>query len=236
MASTELLGKLRARALRPLLEALCQAGGADPEGSGAPVLTLHLRSGRDLTGRPIHVAEERGSPGAVVLLRPVGGARGAPTGEVTYVELGAVEGVTVHDAAAAIGPLSGGELEPPPEGPVPTRLGLGRRCVAMSETLSRALSQPLVVEIDWTGISATPEALYSLGQLIGDAEAALSALIATYGASEIAPKLASLRFHQAMSAQVQRRGDALSVGADLDRGRGGRMDKDGLKGAMEGAL
>jgi hypothetical protein len=80
----------------------------------APVVTVHLSSGRDLRGRVVAVAST--GDGAVVVLRTsAGGGDGRFADDETHVRVGCIDAVTVHDAsswrAAPPGDAAIGKLE-----------------------------------------------------------------------------------------------------------------------------
>ncbi len=94
--------------LADLVRLTCQlqeAGEATP----GPLVTLHLRSGQQLTGRPLDLREVPRE--GTFLALGVDGPR-TPSRDVSFVELGGIEALTVHElqaVAAAQARLSHGD-------------------------------------------------------------------------------------------------------------------------------
>ena len=97
--------RLPARPIDDVLDELValRRRGGDAE-TPAPLVTLHFRSGRSLSGR---VIDRVASPRAALLVQVVAGR---DDGDALYVDPGAIEALQVHDAAAVASLLSDGKV------------------------------------------------------------------------------------------------------------------------------
>ena len=228
--------RLPARPIDEILDELValRRRGGDAE-TPAPLVTLHFRSGRSLSGR---VIDRVASPRAALLVQVVAGR---DDGDALYVDPGAIEALQVHDAAAVASLLSDGKVasaaQPRPDlGQPPSRLDLKRRLASDGETLGALLGRAIAVEADWDHAPAAGEPLRALATL---AELVLSVLLELGGAAD---------GREALLAQVTRvrlcdgaegvllDGGTLTVSARLDFGASGRLGREVLRAAIERLL
>ncbi len=142
------LRALPARSPEQILAVLASASAEQSKREGnLPVATLHLASGRELTGCVIGLVDQRGV--AAVVMQTGSTNRHDPGSDATYVGVGSVAAVTVHDAAAIAELLAGGALrvaEPPP-----TRLAARRSTQDDLSRLSDALGKQIAYRADVDG-------------------------------------------------------------------------------------
>ncbi|GEN06024.1 hypothetical protein SAMN05443572_102858 [Myxococcus fulvus] len=137
--------KLRALSARPLVEVLDDLAALQKrelrgEQVRLPRVTLHLRSGRELSGTILALAQLRQD--VFVLVRGGAPSRNDAGSDATYVALGSIEALTVHDAAGFVGTLAPEGLSPLAE-PAPTRLGARRLMEAQRKELVALLGGEL---------------------------------------------------------------------------------------------
>jgi hypothetical protein len=146
------LGRVAPRSPRRLLEELAAASGRlAAGGKPRPRVTLHMVSGRDLTGRLVGTGEDGGS--AVALVHVGGDA------DVAHVRIDQVAAVTVHEPAAPARPVE-----------APGRLDLARRAAAREKALAAALGQALPIALDGAVAGdADLHAVAALLAVLGDA-------------------------------------------------------------------
>lgn len=223
-----LLRRLPARSVGTLLADLPARGDG---GSGeAPLVTLHLRSGRDLVGRVLRFEEERPGRGFCLLLQRHDGSRGLGD-DVAYIDAGSVEAVTVHGARRSAAALSAGAVEAPTGEPPPTRLALKRRGAEVAGGLSEAVGAPVALEIAWPTVPEASEAMHGLGGLLEDVGAALGEVVREFGGEALRGKAGIVRIEGGAAPGVALRDAVLVITADLGRGRPGRLDREALRRA-----
>ncbi|MBC8140917.1 MAG: hypothetical protein H7Y38_05690 [Armatimonadetes bacterium] len=141
-------------------------------GVNVPHMSLFLRSGREVGGWLLDLADDRGE--SCVLLRA-----GTPTDRVVssdifYVAVRDIEAVLLRDVGAFVAPLSFGAVdEAEPNVPVPTKMELRRKAATSGESLAALLGKPLAVsvtlgegEISDNILSRLDRALTLLGTLL----------------------------------------------------------------------
>ena len=168
------LRALPARTPEQIVAALASVSAEQITSEGnLPVATLHLASGRDLTGCVLGLVEHRGMASAVMQTGST--SRHDPGSDATYVGLASVAAVTVHDAAVFAELLAGGPLqlgEPPP-----TRLAARRSIAEDSSRLNEALGAQLAyhADIDGTAEGEPMRALAAASRLGANALIAVAA-------------------------------------------------------------
>ncbi len=221
--------RLRALPARPTDEVLAAlasvSADAGKSSEGLPVVTLHLASGRDLTGCVVALGDRRGT--TVVVMQTGSSGRHDAGSDATYVALGSIAAVTVHDAASIAEALAGGALhtnEPPP-----TRLAARRSVLEDSGRLSNALGTQIVYRVDIDG-TADGEPMRSLTEA---SRRTCSVLIAVAGDDMGRQALAQVRevaVEVGGIANARRNGGTLLVTAD------NRVDPAELLKVIEAAL
>jgi hypothetical protein len=163
----EALGRLTAQSIDAVVDellALRRRGNAG-EGVPTPMVTLHLRSGRDVVGYLL-ARSNAGAPGEAWLVHVPGAGRGGD--DVAYVPPSAVEALTVHGArqlALAVAALA----------PVPTRLELSRRAAELGRSLSERAHHGVAVEVDWERLPSGDASLKTLATALERTGRALTA-------------------------------------------------------------
>jgi hypothetical protein len=197
------------------LLALKRRADAGDEGP-VPLVTLHLKSGRDLTGHLLARGATGSAAGGSWLLH-VPGANGASgrfaSDDAAYVPAGAIEAMTVHGAgqlALVVAALA----------PVPSRLELSRRVAELGRALSERTHHGVAVEVDWERVPASEEMMKALAQTVELAARALAALAAEAAGREALQPVTTVRLVND-GGVVRREGPALAipvaVGDDLSQ-------------------
>lgn len=240
MASAEeWLQALPALGVPELLErlaALRERAARHPEVQ-VPLATFHLRSGRDVTGWLLGRSDPSGR-GSGLLIRLAGRERHPPL-EVLYVDAASVEAVTLLDVPGSAYLLSDGKVpppEPPGAAPPPSRLTIKRRAEALSQTLSAALDGALRLEVLWDGVPDSGGALRSLAALLEELSEEAGALAQDPMGKEALRVIRVLQVAQAGEAAVTRAGEVVTLAADLNAGTLGRLERAGLRAALERVL
>lgn len=135
------LERLIARRVDQVLEALAvlKARARAGEASGTPALTLHLTSGREVTG---DLLDYHSREAVAIALGPPTGER---TGAVTFVDFLQIAAITVHDAARLV-VLA--ELNRP----VPGQQELAQLGGALAQGVAETTGGPLSFEVEWPGL------------------------------------------------------------------------------------
>ncbi len=137
------LDALKARGLDEVLDEL--HGLKQRQRSGLPVripaVTLHLRSGRDVYGFVLEVAEDRRA-GRMVLLHAPGPELRNPQTDAMYLAAASIEALTLHDVE-----LQDKPVEAPAGTPAPTGLQLKRRFAELSRTLGEPYGGEVPLEL-----------------------------------------------------------------------------------------
>jgi hypothetical protein len=145
------LEALKARGLEEVLDELHAL--KQRQRSGLPVripaVTLHLRSGRDVYGHVLEVAEDRRA-GRVVLLHAPGPELRNPQTDAMYLAAASIEALTVHDVELQDRPVAAPGMPAPA---APTSLQLKRRFAELARTLGEPYGGEVPVEL-----SGTPDA------------------------------------------------------------------------------
>jgi hypothetical protein len=167
--AVEALRRLTAQSIDAVVDELLalkrRADGG--ESVPAPLVTLHLHSGRDLVGHLL-ARSEPGAPDGAWLMHVPGPDRFAGD-DVAYVPPSAVEAITVHGAGQLA--LAVAALAPPP-----SRLELSRRVAELGRSLSERAHHGVAVEVDWERLPAGDEALKTLAQALDRTARALAAV------------------------------------------------------------
>ncbi|HYI01973.1 hypothetical protein [Hyalangium sp.] len=175
-----------------------------------PVITLHLRSGRDLTGRVLSLAAPKGGERAL-LCEVTEGDRPSTTVAAVYVPVSAIEAVRVHEVnrvAQAAGLAR-------PSAPV-TRIEVERSASELARAVSSAAGKPVAFEVDWKSLPDTPEARRTVLQAMHSAALALRTLAQEeVGKTALSARLRKVSFTQARRAETQLSGSTLTVGFDV---------------------
>jgi hypothetical protein len=200
----------------------------DPAQPRLPTVILHLRSGRDLSGRVVSLGQVR-DRGQVLILQISGDGRFNNETGATYVPLDAVEAVTVLEADRFADLLSDGTLAAPPSNePAPSRLDIVRAGEEAAAALAKERGVSLKLELEGAA-GLDGEALRGLSIAVREAFSALSEIAGDELGKEALSGVQSLRLANGPAGDVQLAGRRLTVSAALSRGRSGRLSKADLK-------
>ena len=237
MNHAELLAQLPVKPVQELLAALARSydQSDDPAHPRLPQVILHLRSGRDLSGRIVKLGQDSGR--GQTLLVQVSGADGRNTEDgALYVPVDSVEAVTVPVVDQCADLLSDGALPAPPSTvPAPSRLDI----VRIAEELVQALAKQhgVAIKADLEAAPGLPgEALRSLSVQVKEAFSVLSEIAGDALGKESLSSVQSLRIVNGAAAGVRLADHDLEISAVLAKGRAGRLSKTDLKSRVSSLL
>ncbi|XXF76228.1 hypothetical protein P2318_24660 [Myxococcaceae bacterium GXIMD 01537] len=220
---------VEARSLEELLLRLAELQPLRARGEPVrlPLVTLHLRSGRELKGFLLEVREAPRGGGSVVLhALSADGRRAEP--DAAFVRPESIEAITVHELPGLAQPPR--DLPPPP-----TKLELRRKLAQRREALATALGAPVELEVDWERLSPEPEALGALDALGSRAFGVLEELSREpLGLEALRTQVRQVRLSVGAAAQVLREQQSLLLVTTLSAL--GWMSKGDLRGAIEKVL
>lgn len=195
-----------------------------------PQATLHLRSGRDLSGWVVALES-----GALLLQTGHESQRNA-----TYLDPAQVEAITVHDAMDVAPFLSDGRISgvvpPPADGtPPPSRLDVKRKLVEHQAAFSKVTGGEAAVDVAWEGIE-DGEPMRTLLSLVADTVDVLSTISRRDAeGKEAVAKVKKLWFGDGGIAAL-RQMDTIVVTSRFKLGPAGRLSKSDLLPALEKIL
>ena len=190
------------------------------KGQSALAATLHLRSGRDVTGFIVEVNE----PSGAVLVRTPKSRAGDFS--LSWVELASLEAVTVPDGTAAATAPSSPLGEPLPPA---TRLDVDRRAAELSKALSVPVEASLKsVAEDGAARRVVLDALDACAQALKDIGAD------EVGRAELKKALKSIRVAEAGRARAQLTGGTLFI--EVASARGEHPGTEAIKAVLESSL
>lgn len=224
---------LAARALDDLVTTLADANVRELEGrERAPSVTLHLRSGRDVTGVVLRELSDRQT--SWVLVQTGKRSRHEPANDVTYVPLAAIEAITVHEAPSHLPLLApgGASAQSVLAEPAPSKLD-ARRTVTQH---GREASFHLGREIAWSAPNEPSEpeslrALVTFSSLV--LEALKDAARDPMGKDAIGSKLREVVIADGPSCAARLDGDVLRCTATFAQGTRGQLSRHELKSRIE---
>ena len=220
------LCRLQAKSVEALIDQLLALRRA--RGASSPLVTLHLASGRDLTGWVLDL--QSGPSGPALLVHRRGDDPRFAGDDALYLPRAAIEAVTVHEAGALALSI---EAERSP----PSRLELKRRAAELSAHVSQAVGEPVVFEIAWDAVMESGPPLRSLEDLMVECAAALVAIGGDpLGKGAIRERLRTVCFVEAPTAGAAMEKETLIVCAPLAAGADGRLSSDALRSAIEASL
>lgn len=216
------LARLGAKSLDALIEQL--AGLRRARGEQVPRVTLHLASGRDVSGWLVEAV------GGQLLVHAAGDDPRRTGDDALFLPRAALAAITVHDAGELALSL---EAERTP----PTRLELKRRAAELSAAVSQAVGEPVTYEIAWDAVMESGPPLRSLEDLMLECTEALKGIASDpLGRSALRERLRKVCFVEGPRAAAAMEGGTLIVCATLAQGAEGRLDGEQLRGAIEASL
>jgi hypothetical protein len=218
------LAAFEPRPLEQLFEELTQAARQWKRGEAVhrPLVTLHLQSGRDVTGAVLDLFEPRVGGRTLLVSRRVPG-RGPDT-EVLLVPLAHVEAVTLHELPKASGAAA--TTEPP------SPLQLKRKARALVDQHSALLGAPLAVDV---GEAADDAALAALGQALEALGTVLAGICGdALGRESLKAGVTKFVVVTGASSQVTKQGGEVRVTTAVAADQ--RLSVDVLKAKLEALL
>jgi hypothetical protein len=237
MNPAELLAKLPSKPIPELLASLARGydQSDDPARPRLPVVILHLRSGRDLSGRIVRLGQDPGRGQTLLLQAADSGGRAAETAAL-YVPLDSVEAVTVLEADQYADLLSDGALPAPPSNaPAPSRLDVLRAAEELNQAFVKQRGAAVKLDVD-AAAGLPGEDLRSLSVLVKETFAALSEIASDPLGRESMAAVRTLKIADAAAAGARLSDGCLEISAALSRGRAGRLSKDELKSRIASLL
>ena len=199
-----------------------------------PLVTFHLRSGRDVTGW-ILAGEMDGSQPSLLVHVP--GDLRSPGNDIAYLDPAGIEAVTVLDAERALQEISFGRVQVAPGSPTPGKLEIQRRLVALSGEVSQVAGTPIAMDVAWEGIPDTGTAKKMLLDLLEDIAAVLKEIsIGVDGRDALAKKVKKVWIGDGPTASVSHQSDTLVVTANFGLGLEGRLIRGALRVEIEKKL
>ncbi|MEW6733981.1 MAG: hypothetical protein AB1489_21825 [Acidobacteriota bacterium] len=199
------------------------------------LITLHLRSGRDLRGWLIDLSEERGQLAA--LLQLPGNDLHNPQTDLLYLELSTIEAVTIHNAWEVANLISFGRIGAPPGVSPPTRLEVKRSLVELSHSLAQTIDISLSYQVDWNKIPQSGEPLRALAETVREATEVLKGIGQDpLGKEALAKRVKQVEFENGSTPGVSLKGDLLTITIVLEQGRTGRLAHTELRDRIEAVL
>ncbi|HEX8536979.1 MAG TPA: hypothetical protein VF664_05910 [Cystobacter sp.] len=219
---------LEARTLEELLARLAELQPLRAKGEPVrlPLVTFHLRSGRELKG---FLLEQREDPrhGKSIVLHALSADARRTEPDAIFVRPESIEAITVHDLPSL--------TQPPRDLPSPTRLELRRKLAQRRDALAAALGTPLELEVDWDRLPPEPEAWGALDTLGTRAFGVLEELSREpLGLEALRTHVHKLRLAVGSASQVFREQQSLLLVTTV--GVTGWMSKEALRGAIEKVL
>ncbi|MEW5850108.1 MAG: DUF4908 domain-containing protein [Myxococcota bacterium] len=194
-----------------------------------PLVTLHLRGGRDLTGWIVDAGEDPRHGAALVFHIPGRDFRN-PDDDACYLPPAAVEAITVHGAGGHALALEQGR-------PAPSQLELDQRANELSRRVSRAAGRDVVFSVDWDATPDHGEPVKVMEDIMRMTAAVLEDLSAEpVGRQAVAAKVRAVRFGQGPNARVALDGETLMVIVPVNSTGEGRLSNLDLRRAVESLL
>jgi hypothetical protein len=218
------LTDLPAQSVGRLLESLVRLRERRDAGEKlrVPYVTLHLRSGRDVSGFVLKLGTSPG-PEVNVLLHAPGSDGRAPDYDALYAPVSAIEAVTVHDVPRL-------STAPADAGPAPSRLEVRRRIKELAEALSGALGAPIACTLGDEVPEGEP--MRAVNDTVTDAGEVLRALAGEeMGAKELKERLQSIQFSSSAQPTVELAAGRMTVISATTTVQ--RMSKEHLRAAIE---
>ncbi len=204
MSASELIRRLKAARIERVLVEVASKAHAE--------VVLQLKSGATAGGRVLDVRRE-GREGSVLL--QVGEAD-----DLTYVELSAIEALSIKNASRYYEALAFGAVEEAPLGPAPSALDLDALAYSTAVRFGGSLS----VEIVWDTFEATETVRRSLAQVLKSVGSAIEQLSEDRSGREQLASILIIKLENGKSPSIVREADSLRVISALERGREGRVD------------
>jgi hypothetical protein len=215
---------LPAQSVGRLLESLARLRERRDAGEKirVPHVTLHLRSGRDVSGFVLKLGTSPG-PDVNVLMHAPGSDPRSPDYDAVYVPAASIEAVTVHNAPRQA-------TSPADAGPAPSRLQVKRKVQELADGLSKALGSPVTCTLSDDVSEGEP--LRGVEEMLADLSDVLYTLAAEeLGARALRERLRAVLLTSSAHPAVDASAQLLTVTAAASPVQ--RMSKEQLKAAIE---
>lgn len=174
-------------------------------------VSLQLKSGAVARGRLLDARRE-GREGSLLLQ--------SEGDELSYVELSAVEALTIKNASRYLDVLSFGAIEEPAASIAPSPLELD----AAARAVGAKVGDQLSVEIAWDTFEATEVVRFALSEVLRSTGLAAEQLSEDAAGREQLASIRTIRLENGRAPSIVREGELLRVISALEKGREGRID------------
>lgn len=227
------LYKLPAKRLFTVLEELKALRSRQDKGEEVvvPVITLHLKSGRDMTGVLIGMEEDRHEQ--CILFHLYDSMRMSPTYSVVYLNPGSIEALTLNNIADIAHQFSFGKISRP----APTKLEMKRKLKGISDKFAEKCGKRIDFVIDWMTIPKNYESMSELDELVNDFFCVISDLTEDAIAMEtITKSVNQVIFQNSKNDFVSLISDSLTVSTNMETEPASRLTRQQLKDLTEDAF
>lgn len=227
------LYRLPAKRLHSVLEELKSLRCRQDKGEEVvvPVITLHLKSGRDMTGVLIGMEEDRHEQ--CILFHLYDSMRMSPTYSVVYLSPGSIEALTLNNIADIAHQFSFGKISRP----APTKLEMKRKLKGISDKFSEKCGKHIDFVIDWMTIPKSEESMSELDELVNDFFCVISDISDEAMAMEIITKsVQQIIFQNSKNDFVSLINDSLTVSTNMEAEPSGRLTRQQLRDMTEDAF
>jgi hypothetical protein len=192
-----------------------------------PRITLHLKTGLNVTGFILQVGPNPQGPDKLVLAHSIGADPRNPEHDAIYLRMSSIEAVTVHDVPSLA-------LEPEGLPPPPTRLDITRSAAHLQSTLGDRWGLMVETEISWDSFEDDPETLRALGELVTETGEIFNDLAGSDQSLAALKRISGIRFAFGPAASVSWDGNRLVITTTAEAQR--RMTQSALARAIEDLL
>lgn len=230
------LDALPAKTVRTMLNELVTLRTRRKKGESVtvPLVTFHLKSGRDVTGWVLDGDLESTTPS---LLVQVPGDLRNPANDVAYLDPGTVEALTVLAAESSVKEISFGRVAVAPGETAPGKLEIQRRLKALSEEVTEKAGKKISLDVAWEGIPDTGDARLLLQGLLDDVGSVLQEISTTgMGKEALAAKVKKVWIGDGPQPTLGIQSGTLVVTANFARGTEGRMIRGAIRVELEKLL
>jgi hypothetical protein len=199
-----------------------------------PLITLHLKSGRDFAGWLLARGGEKREELGAVLLRLFQPGTSPAVPDLLYVDLTNIEAVTVQNPISKLPRLSEKWIEPPPNFKPVSRHAIKQDLNTLAQSIEQKFGMYLILEVSWETMPDTAEARFWLQEAVYEVGTTLSAIMADELARQsIVPVLQIVKFRSGEPPSLQLQEKTLLVTIDFALGKNGCLKGDELRRAIE---
>lgn len=194
-----------------------------------PLVTLHLKSGRDLTGWIVDAGEDSRHGENLVFHIPGRDFRN-PDDDACYLPPATIEAITVHGAGGHALALEQGR-------PAPSQIELNRRAEEMGRLVSTACGTDVHFAVDWDATPDHGEPLKAMEDIMRMVAGVLTDICAEpLGRQAVLSKVRAVRLGQGPTARVALDGETLAIVVPVGTTGEGRLSALDLRRAVESVL